>query len=68
MTAIQDLEERYSSGVYSKRGVTIVRGEGTRLWDEEGRSTLTARRGWGWPVSAMHIRWSRKRWQSRRRR
>ena len=30
MTAFQDLEERYSSGVYAKRGVTIVSREGQR--------------------------------------
>lgn len=47
MTAVQETEERYSSGVYSKRGVTIVRGEGTRLWDAEGNVYLDCATGMG---------------------
>ena len=47
MTAIQELEERYSSGVYAKRGVTIVRGEGTRLWDEQGKEYIDCAAGMG---------------------
>jgi len=47
MTAVQEIEERYSSGVYSKRGVTIVRGEGTRLWDAEGNTYLDCATGMG---------------------
>jgi acetylornithine/LysW-gamma-L-lysine aminotransferase len=47
MTAVQETEERYSSGVYSKRGVTIVRGEGTRLWDAEGNAYLDCATGMG---------------------
>jgi acetylornithine/LysW-gamma-L-lysine aminotransferase len=47
MTAVQEIEERYSSGVYSKRGVTIVRGEGTRLWDAEGNAYLDCATGMG---------------------
>src|SRR5262249_56003941 len=47
MTAIQDLEERYSSGVYAKRGVTIVRGTGTRLWDEQGKEYIDCAAGMG---------------------
>jgi acetylornithine/succinyldiaminopimelate/putrescine aminotransferase len=51
MTAFQDLEERYSSGVYAKRGVTIVRGAGTRLWDDQGKEVhrLCRRDGCGEP-------------------
>ena len=45
MTAIQELEERYSSGVYAKRGVTIVRGEGTRLWDDQGKEYIDCAAG-----------------------
>jgi [amino-group carrier protein]-gamma-(L-lysyl/L-ornithyl)-L-glutamate aminotransferase len=33
---IQEIESRHTSGVYSKRPVAIVRGEGARLWDSEG--------------------------------
>jgi acetylornithine/LysW-gamma-L-lysine aminotransferase len=47
MTAVQETEERYSAGVYSKRGVTIVRGEGTRLWDAEGKAYLDCATGMG---------------------
>ena len=47
MSAIQELEERYSSGVYAKRGVTIVRGEGTRLWDEQGKEYIDCAAGMG---------------------
>ena len=32
-----ELENRYTSGVYPKREVAIVRGEGALVWDEEGR-------------------------------
>jgi acetylornithine/LysW-gamma-L-lysine aminotransferase len=47
MTAIQEIEERYSTGVYSKRGMTIVRGEGTRLWDAEGKEYIDCAAGMG---------------------
>lgn len=30
-------EQRYTSGLYPKRPVAIVRGEGARLYDAEGR-------------------------------
>ncbi|MBM3224596.1 MAG: aspartate aminotransferase family protein [Candidatus Tectomicrobia bacterium] len=47
MTAIQEREERYTSGVYAKRGVTIVRGEGTRLWDDQGKEYIDCAAGMG---------------------
>lgn len=47
MSAIQDIEARYSTGVYAKRDVTIVRGEGTRLWDEHGKEYLDCTTGMG---------------------
>ncbi|MGE3538949.1 MAG: aspartate aminotransferase family protein [Candidatus Tectimicrobiota bacterium] len=47
MTAIQEREEQYSSGVYAKRGVTIVRGQGTRLWDETGKEYIDCAAGMG---------------------
>jgi acetylornithine/LysW-gamma-L-lysine aminotransferase len=34
MSTIQERETRYSTGIYAKRDVTIVRGQGARLWDE----------------------------------
>ncbi|MDH3602813.1 MAG: acetylornithine/succinylornithine family transaminase [Candidatus Tectomicrobia bacterium] len=40
MSAIQERETRYSTGIYAKRDVTIVRGEGARLWDETGKEYI----------------------------
>jgi len=37
---IQDTENQYASGVYTKRPIAIVRGEGARLWDSEGREYI----------------------------
>ena len=31
------LEDRYGSGLYSKQPLVLVRGEGARLWDADGR-------------------------------
>ena len=36
----RDLEERYALSVYPRRGVTIVRGEGALLWDDQGTEYL----------------------------
>jgi LysW-gamma-L-lysine/LysW-L-ornithine aminotransferase len=47
MSTIQETEERYSTGVYNKRDVTIVRGQGTRLWDEHGKEYLDCATGMG---------------------
>jgi len=47
MTAIIDLENSYTSGVYSKRPVVIVRGRGALLWDEEGREYIDCAAGHG---------------------
>ncbi|HHX44110.1 MAG TPA: aspartate aminotransferase family protein [Chloroflexi bacterium] len=46
MTTIE-LESRYTSGVYPKRDVAIVRGEGARVWDEEGRAYIDCVGGHG---------------------
>src|SRR5216684_7862471 len=40
-------EERHTSGLYQKRPLVIVRGEGATLWDEEGRSYLDCVGGQG---------------------
>jgi len=40
-------ESRYTSGVYPKREVAIVRGEGARLWDAEGREYIDCVAGHG---------------------
>jgi len=34
---IQEQENRYTSGLYTKRPIAIVRGMGARLWDSDGR-------------------------------
>jgi len=46
-SAIQDRELRYTSGVYAKRPVAIVRGQGARLWDAEGREYIDCVGGQG---------------------
>ena len=47
MIATIDLENTYSSGVYSKRPVVIVRGSGASLWDAEGREYIDCTAGYG---------------------
>ncbi len=43
----QALEARYSTGVYTKRPLTIVRGAGTTVWDADGRAYLDCAAGYG---------------------
>ncbi len=38
--ALRDLEQRYVMQTYARAPVDFVRGEGTRLWDSEGREYL----------------------------
>ncbi len=45
--SIQALESAYSSGVYTKRPIAIVRGEGAHLWDAEGREYIDCVGGQG---------------------
>jgi len=44
---IQHKEISFSSGVYSKRPVVIVRGEGAHLWDAEGKEYIDCVGGQG---------------------
>jgi len=44
---IIELETRYTSGVYPKREVAIVRGKGARLWDADGREYIDCVGGHG---------------------
>jgi predicted acetylornithine/succinylornithine family transaminase/N-acetyl-ornithine/N-acetyl-lysine deacetylase len=46
-TATIDLENSYTSGVYSKRPVAIVRGSGALVWDVEGREYIDCMAGHG---------------------
>ncbi len=43
----QTLENRYTSGLYAKRPVTIVRGQGAQVWDEQGRAYIDCVAGHG---------------------
>jgi len=47
MTDIFALESQYTSGVYNKRGVTIVRGKDALLWDDQGREYIDCVGGQG---------------------
>jgi acetylornithine/LysW-gamma-L-lysine aminotransferase len=46
-SAIIELEAQHGPGVYSKRPLTIVRGQGCTVWDEAGRAYLDATSGQG---------------------
>ncbi len=43
----RQIEDQFSVGVYQKRGVVIVRGEGARVWDEGGREYVDCVAGIG---------------------
>ena len=43
----RDYEERFALPVYPRRGVTIVRGEGALLWDDQGNEYLDCTAGVG---------------------
>ena len=47
MIASMELENAYTSGVYGKRPVTMVRGEGALLWDADGRKYIDCAAGHG---------------------
>ena len=44
---IQELESLYTSGLYTKRPIAIVRGEGARLWDSNGNAYIDCAGGQG---------------------
>ncbi|OGO33147.1 MAG: acetylornithine aminotransferase [Chloroflexi bacterium RBG_16_56_8] len=44
---ISETESRYTSGVYTKRPLTIVRGKGARVWSDEGREYIDCVGGQG---------------------
>ncbi len=43
----QALESRYTSGLYAKRPLTIVRGQGALVWDDQGRAYIDCVAGHG---------------------
>ena len=45
--AIQNTEFQHTSGVYTKRPIAIVRGQGARLWDSDGREYIDCVGGQG---------------------
>jgi LysW-gamma-L-lysine/LysW-L-ornithine aminotransferase len=40
MSTVQEIEARHSTGVYGKRDLVLVRGQGSRVWDDNGRSYI----------------------------
>jgi LysW-gamma-L-lysine/LysW-L-ornithine aminotransferase len=44
---IQTVELQHTSGLYSKRPIAIVRGQGARLWDSDGREYIDCVGGQG---------------------
>ncbi|MBL8058635.1 MAG: acetylornithine/succinylornithine family transaminase [Anaerolineales bacterium] len=44
---IQDRENRHTSGLYTKRPIAIVRGQGARLWDSDGHEYIDCVGGQG---------------------
>ena len=44
---ISETELQYTSGVYTKRGIAIVRGEGAHLWDDTGKEYIDCVGGQG---------------------
>ncbi len=45
--SIIELESRYTSGAYPQREIAIVRGQGARLWDADGREYIDCVSGYG---------------------
>jgi acetylornithine/LysW-gamma-L-lysine aminotransferase len=45
--AAQEREARHTSGIYAKRDLTIVRGAGAIVWDEQGNRYIDATGGYG---------------------
>ena len=44
---IMVLEDQYDSGLYGKRPVALVKGQGARLWDAEGKEYIDCIGGHG---------------------
>ena len=60
MTDIFEIESSHSSGVYAKHPIAIVRGEGARVWDSEGREYIDCVAGHGVAnLGHAHRRWPR---------
>lgn len=46
-TTFAEIEDRYTSGAYTKRPLMLMRGEGCHVWDETGREYLDLTSGQG---------------------
>lgn len=44
---IIEVENRHESGVHAKRPIVLVRGQGARVWDDQGRSYIDCATGHG---------------------
>ena len=44
---IQELESQHTSGIYTKRPIAIVRGQGARVWDSDGHEYIDCVAGHG---------------------
>ena len=44
---IQEREALHTSGVYAKRDITLVRGQGAWLWDDQDRRYIDCTGGYG---------------------
>jgi len=47
MTDFMAVEDRHSSGLYAKHEIMLVRGQGARLWDQQGREYIDCMAGHG---------------------
>jgi predicted acetylornithine/succinylornithine family transaminase/N-acetyl-ornithine/N-acetyl-lysine deacetylase len=47
MSSILEIEDRYTSGVYGKRQLAIVRGKGALVWDADGKEYIDCAAGHG---------------------
>lgn len=47
LATIAEVENRYTSGAYAKRPLTLVRGQGCTVWDDAGNAYLDATSGIG---------------------
>ncbi|MEE8442512.1 MAG: aminotransferase class III-fold pyridoxal phosphate-dependent enzyme, partial [Dehalococcoidia bacterium] len=46
MTSWQEIERQYYMFVVRRQPVVIVRGQGTKVWDEDGKEYLDFTAGW----------------------
>ena len=47
MTQWQNLEHKYLMNTFKRMPLTLVRGQGARVWDEDGKEYLDFTAGWG---------------------